>query len=942
MRHNQLTFRDLLSRYQRYTRKLARVWNNKERREFFLKKMDQLKFKLSDMRNATRTAIAGGAIAVGLLGATDANAQQFANQGINPFGLTSVYYQNSPEFADLDGDGDLDVLTTDGYGAAVYFQNTGTATSPAFAAPVNTPFSLPGYLGNNPKLALVDIDDDGDLDLFVGDYNGTIGYYQNTGTAAAAVFTSGGNYPFGLQGTGTYYSYGLSPEFADLDDDGDFDLLLTQNYNTGAYYYQNTGDSATASFAAPLNGASFGLYTNYNENPSVADVDADGDLDLFLFSNNGLQLNENIGTASVPVFAVPVASPFGLDFNGFGNTVGGFVDLNNDGRLDAVLGTNSGAFYVYYGHGITSSVPSGITRVCEGSTGTFAVTADEEDGAALTITAVSSNQSVVADAQIVVTGTQPNYQVSVTPVVGSSGLTATITLNISDGGVTVQNSFKVSIESPANFNITASVCTGDSALLSAPVDVVWYDAPSGGNIIAVSDSFSTGALTQDTTFYIATIDSVLQIDSLDFSISAFADYSDEGGDNRAGVTVTNNYVYLNGDDSLVRYSLNMANFIVLPKQDGLFSDLSTGQLYSLWNATDNVAPEGTDIDSFWVDELALLNDMLDTVSFVTLSTPIKVGGGYADVDQGGIYPGEGFVALYSGSVDSSVYIIELPSGQVTNLGRLDFFDRSQAENWANWGFATRSDNGQVSLYSFNRDADEVYRIGVQTGLTETVYAFNEELTDGCLTYSPWLNRVYLDWEYDVTFFTGDENAGYFDAIGGVKGIEGACREEVTVTVNEVSFTDLVVNETDGDSTGSVSLDNVSGGTAPYTYAWSNGESTTSITDLNEGTYTVTVTDANGCSKSATFEVDNVVGITAINTLAARLYPNPTTGQFVVEVDQAGPTQVKVMDLAGRLVIATQSNDGNTISLDLGNASAGVYFVHIQQDNANTIKKLIVE
>jgi len=51
-----------------------------------------------------------------------------------------------------------------------------------------------------------------------------------------------------------------------------------------------------------------------------------------------------------------------------------------------------------------------------------------------------------------------------------------------------------------------------------------------------------------------------------------------------------------------------------------------------------------------------------------------------------------------------------------------------------------------------------------------------------------------------------------------------------------------------------------------------------------------------------------------------------------------------MELASRLVVAAQSNDGKTIGLDLGNALAGVYFVHIQQDNANTntIKKPIVK
>ncbi|MEL7425764.1 MAG: SdrD B-like domain-containing protein, partial [Bacteroidota bacterium] len=84
-------------------------------------------------------------------------------------------------------------------------------------------------------------------------------------------------------------------------------------------------------------------------------------------------------------------------------------------------------------------------------------------------------------------------------------------------------------------------------------------------------------------------------------------------------------------------------------------------------------------------------------------------------------------------------------------------------------------------------------------------------------------------------------------------------DEVTVTVNpnpevEVTGTDATCGDDNGTATA-----NASGGTAPYTYEWSNGGTTETITDLGPGTYSVTVTDANGCTAEGSVTIENIGG-----------------------------------------------------------------------------------
>ena len=88
-----------------------------------------------------------------------------------------------------------------------------------------------------------------------------------------------------------------------------------------------------------------------------------------------------------------------------------------------------------------------------------------------------------------------------------------------------------------------------------------------------------------------------------------------------------------------------------------------------------------------------------------------------------------------------------------------------------------------------------------------------------------------------------------------------CSATASVTITQptsltLSFTTSNVS-CNGGNNGSATA-NVNGGTAPYTYAWSNGGATATINNLIAGTYTVTITDANGCSIISNNPISNTV------------------------------------------------------------------------------------
>lgn len=162
---------------------------------------------------------------------------------------------------------------------------------------------------------------------------------------------------------------------------------------------------------------------------------------------------------------------------------------------------------------------------------------------------------------------------------------------------------------------------------------------------------------------------------------------------------------------------------------------------------------------------------------------------------------------------------------------------------------------------------------------------------------------------------------------------------------ELSFD--TISPTLGQSNGSITA-LPQGGSAPFNYMWDNGETSSTISDLPAGSYSVTVTDINGCTAMATVMIGTILNTDFLDkNLRLTISPNPFSDQLDLSFDlvQTNHLSFSIINANGKIVqelLTDQSlsSGSHEYSFKMDSWAAGIYFLKVEMSSEIGMYQLV--
>lgn len=283
---------------------------------------------------------------------------------------------SKPVFFDYNGDGLLDIAVGNyGYfrpfstykSTVAILENIGTQAHPAYKLRTNDYQNISTYSRIGVYPAFGDMDGDGREDMIIGDSEGYLHYFRNTGGAIASFPTMTTPQYFGID-VGQY----ATPFIYDVNADGLKDLIVGKRDGKITYFW-NFGTTSSPQFHSDSSNTNFGginvMQNSASENYAAPVLARNGNNELMIYTGSarGTIYQHTVDAAKLRSGSFTLLTEDYLQEDVGSKSTISIADINNDGHWEYVVGNARGGVMLYsdslWNPGTTFNLSTGIVQV---------------------------------------------------------------------------------------------------------------------------------------------------------------------------------------------------------------------------------------------------------------------------------------------------------------------------------------------------------------------------------------------------------------------------------------------------------------------------------------------------------------------------------------------------------------------------------------------------